>query len=298
MRRIVLAFASAAFLVFVAAAIAAAAFPKRIDLPNAYRPEGIAAKGKTLYVGSIPTGEVRRVDARSGDVDPLVPAQTGRAAIGLKIDQKKRLFVAGGPTGKAFVYDARNGKDLAQFQLAPAGAATFVNDVTLTRRAAYFTDSRRSVLYVVDTDLGGFKELPLPDVPLLEGNNLNGIAATPDDKTLIAVQGNAGHLWRIDPKTGAASRIDLGAANVANGDGLLLVGRRTLHVVQNRLDQIAVIRLSKDLRSGSVQELIESEDFDVPTTMARIGNRLYLPNARFTTPPEPGTRYWITQVKR
>ena len=298
MRRLVLLLASIALLGGVATAIAAAAFPERIDLPNAYRPEGVAAKGKTLYVGSIPTGEVRRVDARSGDVDPLVPAREGRAAIGLKIDRKKRLFVAGGPTGKAFVYDARDGDDIAQLQLAPAGTATFVNDVALTRKAAYFTDSRRSVLYVVRTDLEGVKELPLPDVPLLEGNNLNGIVATPDGRTLIAVQGNAGDLWRIDPKTGQAAEISLGSANVVNGDGLLLVGKRTLFVVQNRLDQIAVIRLSKDLSSGTVQELIKSDDFDVPTTVARVGSRLYLPNARFTTPPAADTRYWITQVKR
>ncbi len=100
MRRFVLLLASVAFLAAVATAIAAAAFPKRIDLPDGYRPEGIASKGKTLYVGSIPTGEVRRVDAKSGDVDPLVPARDGRRAIGLKID-KHRLFVAGGDTGKA-----------------------------------------------------------------------------------------------------------------------------------------------------------------------------------------------------
>jgi sugar lactone lactonase YvrE len=297
MRRVVLLLASVAFLAAVATAIAAAAFPERIDLPDGYRPEGIAAKGKQLYVGSIPTGEVRRVDAKSGDVDPLVPARTGRAAIGLKIDGKKRLFVAGGPTGKAFVYDARTGEDIAQFQLT-APPSTFVNDVALTRRAAYFTDSRRSVLYVVSTDLKGFKELPLPDVPLLEGNNLNGIAATPSGRTLIAVQGNTGDLWRIDPKTGRATEIDLGGGNVLNGDGLLLAGRRTLYVVQNRLNQIAVIRLSKDLARGTVRRLIRSGDFDVPTTVARVGGRLYLPNARFSTPPAADTKYWITQVKK
>jgi sugar lactone lactonase YvrE len=296
MRRVVLVAASVAFLVAVATAIAAAAFPKRIDLPDAYRPEGIAAKGKQLYVGSIPTGEVRRIDAKSGDVDPLVPARTGRAAIGLKVAHGK-LFVAGGPTGQAFVYDARTGEDLAQFQLA-APPDTFVNDVVVTRKAAYFTDSRRSVLYVVGTDLKGFRELPLPDVPLLEGNNLNGIAATPDGRALIAVQGNAGDLWRIDPRTGKAAEIDLGGANVLNGDGLLLAGRRTLYVVQNRLNQIAVIRLSKDLARGTVRRLIRSGDFDVPTTVARVGSRLYLPNARFSTPPAANTRYWITQVKK
>lgn len=302
MRRAVLILASVAFLAAVATAIAAAAFPKRIDLPDQYRPEGIAAKGKTLYVGSIPTGEVRRVDARSGDVDPLVPARADRSAIGLKIDNRKRLFVAGGPRGAGYVYDARTGEDVAQFQFHPAQQGmTFVNDVALTRKAAYFTDSRRSVLYVVSTDLKGFKELALPDVPLLAGNNLNGIVATPDGKTLIAVQGNAGNLWRIDPRSGKAVRIDVPAADLEFGDGLLLSGKRTLYVVQNRHNRVNVIRLSKDLTSGTVQRRITSEDFDVPTTVARIGSRLYLPNARFRTAPEPPPadgRYWITQVKK
>jgi hypothetical protein len=31
--------------------------------------------------------------------------------------------------------------------------------------------------------------------------------------------------------------------------------------------------------------------FDVPTTVASFGNRLYLPNARFSTPPTPETTY-------
>ena len=67
----------------------------------------------------------------------------GRAAIGVKVDRRaKRIVVAGGPTGKAFVYGARDGRDIAQLQLAPAGQETFVNDVMLTRRGAFFTDSR------------------------------------------------------------------------------------------------------------------------------------------------------------
>ena len=300
MRRFVLALASVAFLAAVATAIAAAAFPERIDLPDGYRPEGIAAKGKTLYVGSIPTGEVRRVDAKSGDVDPLVPARPGeRQAIGLKVDNAKRLFVAGGSTGKAFVYDARTGEDIAQFQLA-AGTDTFVNDVALTRRTAYFTDSRRAVIYALATDLGGIREIALPDVPTGAGNNLNGIAATPDGKTLIAVRGGSyGELYRIDPRTGESALISITGGDVLNGDGLLLIGKRTLYVVKNRSNEIAVVRLAKDLASGRVTGTITSRGFDVPTTVARIGSRLYLPNARFSNPPQPPTAdYWITQVKR
>jgi sugar lactone lactonase YvrE len=297
MRRIVAVLAAAASLAAVATAIAAAAFPDRIELPDGYRPEGIAAgDGNRLFVGSIPTGEVRTVDARSGDLDPLVPPRPGeRAAIGLKFDDG-RLFVAGGPRGAGYVYDAATGDDLEQFQFT-LESDTFVNDVAVTRETAYFTDSRNSVLYVVPDDLGGFSVLPV-DVPLGAGNNLNGIAATPDGRTLIAVRGGSyGELYRIDPETGDARRIDL-EGSVVNGDGLLLAGRRTLYVVRNRDELIAVVRLDEDLESGRVIDEIPVEGGDVPTTVARLGNRLYLPNARFTTPPTATTDYWITQVER
>jgi sugar lactone lactonase YvrE len=288
---------ASASLVAVAGAGAATA-PDTIDLPDGWQPEGIAkGRGHTLYVGSIPTGAIWRIDARTGEGEPAVPGGEGRAAIGLKADRRGRLFVAGGPTGKAFVYDAKSGDSLATFQLAPAGAATFVNDVALTREAAYFTDSQRPVLYVVDTDLGGARELPLQGFNMLPGFNLNGIVATPNGDTLIAVQSNAGRLWRINPDTGQADPIDLGGVTLTNGDGLLLQGR-TLYVVQNRLNQIAVVRLDRGFESGEVVRTITDADFDVPTTLARVGKSLYAPNARFGTPPTPDTEYDVVRVRR
>ena len=114
----------------------AATFPDTIRLPDGWQPEGIAAgRGTSLYVGSIPTGAVWKGDARTGQGDVLVAGQPGvRSAIGIKVDRRNRLFVAGGATGKAFVYDARTGADLASYQLAAPGAATFVNDVVVTSR--------------------------------------------------------------------------------------------------------------------------------------------------------------------
>jgi hypothetical protein len=38
--------------------------------------------------------------------------------------------------------------------------------------------------------------------------------------------------------------------------------------------------------------------FDVPTTVAVFGNRLYLPNARFSTPPTPDTVYTANAIRR
>jgi hypothetical protein len=90
----------------------------------------------------------------------------------------------------------------------------------------------------------------------------------------------------------------LGGAELTNGDGLLLVSARTLLVVQNRLNQIAVVKLDRGLRSGRVVRTITHPDFDVPTTVARKRGSLYLPNARFTTPPTPETEYWVTRVSK
>ena len=67
-------------------------------------------------------------------------------------------------------------------------------------------------------------------------------------------------------------------------------------MVQNRLNQIAVVRLGQGFASGRVVRTIRDSDFDVPTTVARKRGSLYLPNARFGTPPTPETEYWVTRV--
>jgi hypothetical protein len=70
--------------------------------------------------------------------------------------------------------------------------------------------------------------------------------------------------------------------------------------VQNRSNQIAVVKLSKRFRSGRVVKTITHPDFDVPTTVAEQNGSLFLPNARFGTVPPPDTAdtadYWITRV--
>ena len=281
---------------FTVVAIAAAqTLPRRLDLPNGWQPEGIAAgAGNQLFVGSLASGAVIRVDARTGRSRVVVAGRRGRAATGLK-RSGNRLFVSGAGSGRAWVYDARTGRQLKAYQLAARGQDTFVNDVVVTGRGAYFTDSRRNSLYLVPRNLGTAREIALTGIPLQAGNNLNGIVATRDGRTLIAVQTNAGRLWRIDPGTRRATAIDLGGASVANGDGLLLRGR-TLYVVRNQNNRIAVVRLSADLASGRVTRTIRSGQFDVPTTVARIGGRLYAVNARFGTTATARTRYWVTGV--
>jgi sugar lactone lactonase YvrE len=285
--------------VLAAPLAASSRFPERIPLLNGFRPEGIAIKGTTFYVGSIPTGAIYRGDLRTGEGAILNPGGEGRAAIGVEYDDG-RLFVAGGPTGRGFVYSAHSGRLLANNQLT-TDTNTFVNDVAIARGDAYFTDSRRPFLYRVSDgshrSRDRVKEIPLSgEIEYTTGNNANGIEATPDGRTLIIVQSNLGKLFRVDPHSGEAREITLDEP-VVNGDGILLDGR-WLYVVQNRDNKVAVVRLDRRLRSGTVVMHITDRDFDVPTTIDDLGSRLYAVNARFTTPPTPTTPYWIAQFRK
>jgi sugar lactone lactonase YvrE len=282
----------------------AAPFPDQIPLPNGFQPEGIASgKGTTFYVGSIPTGAVYRGDFRTGEGEVLVDPEEGRNAIGLKYDQRSdSLFVAGGGTGEAFVYNAETGELIVELQLTTL--QSFINDVVLTREAAYFTNSFQPEIYRVPLDdvdnlsAADVETIPLQgDYQQVSGFNANGIAATPNGETLILVNSTLGTLYQVDPETGVATLIDLGGGSVPNGDGILLHGK-TLYVVQNQLNQIAVIELSPDLSSGSIETLITTALFRVPTTIAWFGNSLYAVNARFGTMPTPDTDYDVVRVRR
>ena len=281
------------------------AFPEVIPLPVGFQPEGIAVgKGSTFYVGSIPTGAVYRGDLRTGEGDILVPAQEGRAAIGMKYDERTGLlFVAGGPTGFAYVYDGETGENVAEIQLTTGDR--FINDVVITKDAAYFTNSAQPVIYRVALEKNGevpttpeVEEIPLSgDYQFTEDAfNANGIAATPNGKTLIIVNSVDGLLYKVRPGSGVAKLIDLGGATLLNGDGVLLEGR-TLYVVQNRMNQIAVVSLTNsDLDEGEVVDTITDDDFRVPTTIARFGDSLYAVNARFGTEPTPDTEFEVVRV--
>jgi sugar lactone lactonase YvrE len=302
MTRKLLALATLAVGFGTGVAAAAPPFPATIPLPPAFQPEGIAiGRGTTFYVGSIPTGAIFRGNLRTGKGAVLVPGRTGRAAIGVAIDVRNRLFVAGGPTGRGFVYNGRTGADIASYTFT-SGGPTFVNDVVVTRTGAYFTDSQRPFLYRVPIRADGGLGAAAQAIPLTgaiqyqAGFNANGIDATPSGRWLVIVQSNTGKLFRVDPGTGSTREIGLGGDSVPNGDGILLDGR-TLYVVQNQLNRVAVIRVDSALTSGRVLRHITDSRLAVPTTIDDFGRRLYAVNARFGQPPAT-TDYQVVQLRK
>jgi len=308
MRRIALTVLLAAVLAFTGGEVATASphgtgngqFPQVISLPNGFQPEGISAgRGTSFYVGSLVDGAIYRGDVRTGAGSVLIPGQPGRIAAGTEVDQRNRLFVAGASSGAGRVYDAKSGAELASYQFAAPGTS-FVNDVVVTRDAAYFTDSLNPVLYVVPLGPGGrpgkARTLPFSgDLQYQDGFNANGIEASPDGRTLLVIQSNTGELFAVSAKTGATRVVDLHGATLTNGDGLLRRGN-TLYVVRNQNNEIAVVQLDRSYRSGTLTRTITNANFDVPTTVAGFGTFLYAVNARFTTPPTPDTTYTVVRV--
>ncbi|MGK8559301.1 SMP-30/gluconolactonase/LRE family protein [Nocardia gipuzkoensis] len=280
-------------------------FPAAIDLPAGFQPEGIAIGSlPEAYFGSRADGSIYRASLVTGQ-GAILSTGPGTPSLGLAVDQRGRLFVAGGTGGDARVVDTATGAVLASYRLATP-PETFVNDVVLTPTGAWFTDSRTPVLYHLP--LGGDGALPPPDAVVrrpLTGDivyqpgaiNANGIVRTPDGTGLIIVQSVTGRLFRVDPATGATRQVDLGAEAVPGGDGLLLHSS-TLYVVQNRLNAIAVVALDHAGATGTVERRVTDPRFDVPTTIAAFGEQLYLPNARFATPPAPTTPYNAVAVDR
>ncbi|WP_413757854.1 SMP-30/gluconolactonase/LRE family protein [Streptomyces sp. MMBL 11-3] len=269
------------------------AWPTEFPLPDGFLPEGIAIGRKPYaYMGSRANGALYRTDLRTGRGGILFPGATGLVAVGLKLDDDGLLYVAGS-TGVARVHDARTGEILTTHQLSePAGH--FINDVTLQGDKAWFTDSRAAALYAVPRGRSGaVRTLPLTGdwVQLPDVINANGVVGTPDGRALIVVKSTPGELYKVNTRTGHATRITLaGATDVVNGDGLYRIGR-TLYVVQNRLNLISVFHLNATSTKATLTGTITNPRFDVPTTAARYGNRLYLVNARFTSPQLPETTF-------
>ena len=177
----------------------------------------------------------------------------------------------------------------------PSGG--FINDVVVTHDAAYFTNTTGGQLFAVPLVAGGALPPSGRFSPTAIGAaNPNGIETAPDNKALLVVSGGA--LFRFDPATGITTQTSLGGADVVNGDGLVRQGR-TLYVVQNRSNRIAVVKLNADGTAGTVQERLgEGLPLDVPSTADLFGNAIYAVNARFGAPMTPDTPYEIVRVER
>ena len=256
-------------------------------------PEGVAydPASRTLYTAGAQDGRIARIDARTGRATsvaaPEVAAQIGTAfpgALGMKLDPRGRLWIAGGRTGKVFVVAPRTGR-LIQTVTTP-GTGGLINDIAFAGGRAYFTDTLRPTLWAVDAGAEvpvapeAFLTFPAGPLQYGEGANLNGILATADGKTLLTGQMAKGLLFKIDVASRQVSAVPIGGEKVEGVDGLVLNGR-TLYVIRQPAAEIVTVQLAPDLSWGGVVKRTKAPGLLWPATGVLVGNELVVVNTQF-----------------
>ena len=294
-------------------------WPEAIAIPIGFEAEGIElGKGHEFFLGAnslaslfgeaffgIPhepsefAGAIYKGNLRTGEGAILVPP-TGKPVSGLSYDPRTDYLYAA--TGFAdlvtgiiidqgvIVYDASSGDFIMEIGF---GDNIIINDCLVTRTGVYCTDSFNPNLYKLVLEKGGrlpstpvVEVIPMSGFEMVPGFNANGLAGDFDGKQLVIVNIATGVLYRVDTASGEASTIAIEGAEqlFPDGDGLYLDGR-TLYIMQNFSNKIAVVQLSGDLSGGEFIKNIPGEGeinpLNVATTIIGFGNSLYAINTNF-----------------
>jgi hypothetical protein len=291
-------------------------WPEAIAIPAGFEAEGIElGKGDEFFLGAfsfssffgaafgVPhepsafAGAIYTGHLRTGEGAILVPP-TGKPVAGLSYDPRTDYlyaatgYSAGFLTGShwdqgVIVYDASSGDVITEITF---GDGIVINDVLVTRTGVYFTDSLNPDLYKVVLENGGrlpstpvVEVIHMPDFEMVAGFNANGLVGDFDGRQLVIVNTSTGVLYLVETASGEASPIEIEGVEqlFPDGDGLYLDGR-TLYILQNFSNKVAVVQFSGDLSGGEFVRNIpgegETNPLDVATTVIGFGNSLYAIN--------------------
>ena len=277
-------------------------WPDLIPIPAGFEAEGIEmGKNHDFFVGTLSwsgnltnAGAIYKGNLLTGEGQVLVPP-TGKKLSGLSYDARTDYLYAatghsGGFAGPRWeqgikVYTATSGRLLGEIIF---GDDMVINDVLVTDTAVYCTDSISTTLYKLPLENDGkvfsstVEKIEMTGFEMAEGFNANGLVGDFDGKELVVVNGNTGVLYLVDTASGAVSPVNVQGDEqlFQNGDGLYMDGR-TLYIMQNFSQKIAVVDLSDDLTQGTFVKNIVSDDFSIPTTITGFGSCIYAINTHF-----------------
>jgi hypothetical protein len=264
-----------------------------IQLPNGFSPEGIAIDEGVAYTGSLVDGSILQVHLPDGEVEEFAPSPgPDKRAIGMDVDRFDRLWVAGG--GESFfpgvapsfrVYDTDTGELVADVEVP----GEFLNDVFVTKEAAWFTDSFAPQLFKVPIAKDG--EIGTPERIELGGDwvpnqevDANGIVAAGGGKLIVAqtvaADGTSGALYLVDADAEGvadAQRIELSGPLPVGADGLVLIDRKLFVVTP---ESVVKIRLDRSLTTGTVITTLDV-GAEWATTAKKYRSSLYVVDGNF-----------------
>ena len=282
--------------------------PETVNLPDGLQPEGITSgPGTRYYVGSVSDGRIVTGDLLAATSSVLLAGATGRSLRGLQWDPRTDLVWAAGSVdavGHVYAVNGHTGTIVADVVVP---GAKFLNDLVVTRRAVWVTDSFVDRLTRIPLARGGSPTGAGPTFLALSGAwpryngtdfNANGIRQLPDG-SLVLNNSKAGGLWQVPRATGVVRSIPVTGGKLTSGDGLEIRGDVLYDVRGTGGNEVAVLRLHR--RRGGWEARFKDDltdsTLDVPSTATLAGGWLWAVNARFETVPDPKTaKYWITRL--
>jgi hypothetical protein len=201
-----------------------------------------------FLLGSFREGAIYSV-ANDGQVSPLVSDARLCSVLGIAVDaSRKRLWAVNADLGACSrpslagpkqlsavaVYDLTTGKALDYFDLGPLlPGPHLLNGIALDEAGnAYVSDSFAPALYKIDAQ-GHAHVFLRSQLFAGDGINLNGLVVHPDGYLLV-IKKSDGRLFKVplaEPQRFLEVKVD---HRLVGGDGVLLVGGRSLVIVANR----------------------------------------------------------------
>ena len=158
------------------------------------------------------------------------------------------VYVAGGATGKVWVYDEATGA--LEAELWDGRTDGLLNDFAfLPDGTAFVTDTLQPILWRIAPDSTGALQITewldftgtafqyTPGAP-----EADGIVAAPGGRYLIVNSLSSGKLYRVGIASKNVAQIDTGGADLTNADGMDL-HRTALYVVRNANNEIVRLQL-------------------------------------------------------
>jgi sugar lactone lactonase YvrE len=299
-------------------------------------PEGIAADQRSgdFYVSSYQDGTIFRGNVHESSKRLRVFLRGGRDgrehALGLDLDPRGHLFVAGDVTGLGFEYEVSSRRLIRRFDnrrhrtndlcfvCKTMAMTTMINDVAVAPSGdAFFTDSIQPTLWRAPSDHPPSSRTLVPFEPWLpfcgtgityrygkslpECLNLNGIVVTGDGVYLLTIQSNTGELFRIEIETKQVTTVEVRGGALTGGDGLVLDGQLlyVIGAVGAERQPIVAVRLDEKWVSGDVEHITKRLSLQTPTTAALLGNDLLVVNSQFDKlDRKPGLPFTVSKVAR
>jgi sugar lactone lactonase YvrE len=250
-------------------------------------PEGIAVHPQTgtIYLSSLHQNKIVAVDAEGKARDLIASNADGyMMGLGMKLDKEGRTLWAvsaynDSTTHKTglFQIDLRNGRVLQQY-MRTEQRDCFLNDLIIDKAGnIYITDTQQSSIFRWSSTSKRLERW-------LQSESLkwaNGIALSPDEKTLFVASGRYG-IQKIDMATKKLSPIAGEHTDFYAIDGLAYYNNSLIGVVgwpQNMPQKHRVLRfhLNKENILARIDTLdINNPHINTPTTLALKGDQLYV----------------------